>query len=79
MWSIKYFKYSNPYISQVKAFDYLGKHAILYPSTKKDKKYMIQRPDGKWIHFGQFPYEDFNKHQDLNRRRLYLTRTANMR
>jgi hypothetical protein len=72
-------KWSNPYISQDKAFKYLGKKAVLYPSNKKDKKYMIQRPDGKWVHFGQLGYEDFTKHQDPVRRQKYLTRTANMR
>jgi len=40
---------------------------------------MIQRPDGKMIHFGQLGYEDFTKHQDPDRRQRYLTRTANMR
>jgi hypothetical protein len=78
MWKSKYFEYSDPYISQAKAFDYLGKNAILYPSTKKDKKYMIRKPNGMWVHFGQFPYEDYNRHGDENRRRLYLLRTANM-
>lgn len=72
-------QFSNPSVSQAKAFKYLGKKAILYPSNKKDKKYMIQRPDGKMVHFGQLGYEDFTKHQDENRRQRYLTRTANMR
>ena len=78
MWSEKYYTYSNPLISQRKAFQYLGKSAILLPSTRKDKKYMIQRPDGRWVSFGQFPYEDYNKHKDDERRRLYLLRTENM-
>ena len=73
------FSYSNPYISQVKAYKYLGKNAVLYPSSAKDKKYMIQRPDGKMVHFGQLGYEDFTKHGDLVRRQKYLTRTAKMR
>ena len=73
------FHYSNPYISHDKAFKYLGKKAVLYPSNKKDKKYMIQRPDGKMVHFGQLGYEDFTKHGDLARRQKYLTRTAKMR
>jgi len=72
-------QFSNPSVSQANAIKYLGKKAILYPSNKKDKKYMIQRPDGKMIHFGQLGYEDFTKHQDPDRRQRYLTRTANMR
>lgn len=78
-WSPKYYKYSNPEISQEKAFKYLGANAILYPSNKKDKKYMIETPDGHWIHFGQFPYDDYNKHGNMVRRKSYLLRTANMR
>ena len=30
--------------------------------------------NGKWIHFGQFEYEDFSKHNDENRRQLFLKR-----
>jgi hypothetical protein len=73
-------KYSNPKKVQEKAKKYLGEGAIIYRSIKKDKKYMIYNPNTKkWVHFGQIPYEDFTKHQDLKRRENYLTRTANMR
>lgn len=72
-------KWSNPQQAQKLAYKYLGKNADLYVSTKKDKKYMIQDPNGKWVHFGQIGYEDYTKHQDDKRRKNYLTRTANMR
>jgi hypothetical protein len=58
---------------------YLGKDAKLYLSTKKDKKFMVENPDGTMVHFGQIGYEDFTKHQDDKRRHNYLTRTAGMR
>ena len=71
--------YSNPKIAQKNAFDYLGKTAILKPSTRQGKKYMIYDPNGKWIHFGQLGYEDFTKHRDEKRKDNYLRRTSNMR
>ena len=43
-------------------------------STRKNKKYMIQRPDGKWIHFGDLRYEDYTYHKDDKRRKSFLFR-----
>ena len=41
---------------------------------------MVLNPHtNKWVYFGQMGYEDFTKHQDLNRRKNYLRRTENMR
>jgi hypothetical protein len=78
--SKKLLKYSNPQIAQQKAYKYLGRTAKLYPSTKKEKKYMIcDIKKKKWVFFGQIPYEDFTKHKDKKRRHNYLTRTAKMR
>ena len=37
------------------------------PSTRKNKKYMILNDNNKYIHFGDSRYQDFTKHQDLNR------------
>ena len=73
-------KYSNPKIAQKKAFQYLGKDAILYPSKNKSKKYSIYNPiEDKWVNFGQMGYEDFTKHKDKERRERYLKRATNMR
>ena len=72
-------KWSNPEEVIKKAEKYLGKDIPLYISSKKGKKYMVQNPQGKWVHFGALGYEDFTKHQDEKRRHNYLTRTANMR
>lgn len=70
-------KYSNPRKSQKLAYKYFGK--TIYRSTKKNKKYMIQNKVGKWVHFGQIPYEDFTKHKNKTRRHNYLTRSAHIR
>ena len=47
----------------------------VFVSTRKDKKYMILNDNNKFIHFGATGYEDFTKHMDENRRRLYLAAT----
>lgn len=72
-------KYSDPKKAITNAIKYLNNNIVFGLSTKKDKKYMVQNPDGKWIHFGQMGYEDFTKHQDEKRRQNYLKRTANMK
>lgn len=71
-------EFSNPTIAQENAKKYLGKDTILYLSTRKDKKYMIQQPNGKFIHFGQMGYEDYTKHQNDIRRNNYLLRAKNI-
>ena len=65
-------KYSNPMIV-FKKFNKNYKDGIIKISNRKDKKYMILH-NNKWIHFGQFGYEDFTKHNDENRRQLFLKR-----
>jgi hypothetical protein len=72
-------EYSNPRIVQQQAFKLFGKGAKIYRSSKKDKKYMMLSPDGKWVHFGQFPYEDFTRHGDLVRRNNYLSRATKIK
>ena len=73
-------QYSDPQKAQRNAHKYLGKDVELFLSTKKEKKYMVQKPNtNRWVHFGQMGYEDFTKHQDDRRRQNYLTRTANMK
>lgn len=71
--------WSNPEQVLKMANKYLGKDVPIYVSTKKGKKYMVQNPEGKIIHFGQLGYEDFTRHQDEERRQRYLKRTANMK
>lgn len=72
-------KYSDPKKAITNAIKYLKDNIVFGLSTKKTKKYMVQNPDGKWIHFGEMGYEDFTKHQDEKRRQNYLKRTANMK
>jgi len=72
-------KYSNPDEVIRKLHKYLGKNAQLHMSNKPTKKYMIMRPDGKYIHFGQMGYEDHTKHKSDIRRINYLNRATNIR
>jgi len=72
-------KWSNPEVVFKKAKKYLGKGATLKISTKKDKKYMVIKPDGNTVHFGAIGYEDFTKHKNKTRRHNYLTRSGNIR
>ena len=51
----------------------------VFVSTRKDKKYMILNDSKKFIHFGANGYEDFTKHMDENRRRLYLARATKIK
>lgn len=72
--------WSNIRVAQKNAIEYLGKDAKLYPSTKKDKKYMILDPNNnKWVHFGAFGMEDYTKHKSITRRRLYLARATKIK
>ncbi len=64
-------KYSNIKEVERKAKRYGVK---VFPSTKKNKKYMIYHD--KWIHFGAMGYEDYTKHKDKTRRTNYLNRSA---
>ena len=74
-------KYSNHERVRKNLDKYLGTDIPLYISTRINKKYMIQRPDGKFIHFGQFdpPMEDYTKHQNDIRRIRYLNRATNIK
>lgn len=71
--------YSNPDKALDNAIKYLKKDIVFALSTKKTKKYMVQRPDGKWIHFGEMGYEDFTKHKDKKRQLAYLKRTESIK
>jgi hypothetical protein len=72
-------EFSDPRIAQENAFKYLGKDAKLFVSSRKDKKYMVQKPDGKFVHFGQMGYEDFTKSQDDIKRNNYIHRAKNIK
>ncbi len=54
-------------------------HRDVFPSTKKNKKYMIQNEKGNMVHFGAIQYEDYTKHKDKTRRKNYLTRASNIK
>lgn len=69
-------KYSDPEKVSRAVRKYLGKDVELYISSRKNKKYMVQSPDGKWIHFGLFGAEDWSRHQDPIRRENFRRRNA---
>lgn len=60
--------YSNPQEVLKKVHKYFGKDTDLYLSTRKNKKYMIEDPNGKMIHFGEIGYIDYTKSKDKNLR-----------
>lgn len=71
-------KYSNPDTAAKRLHKYLP-GTKLYLSTRKSKKYMVQRPDGSYSHFGQIGYEDYTKHHDDLRRIHYLQRATKIK
>lgn len=76
------YSYSNPFLAQLNAFNYIGKDAVLFKSSRKDKKYMIlNKLTNKFVHFGCMkpPMQDFLKHQDSNRQERYLARATNIK
>ena len=49
-------------------------------SNKKNKKKKILNPNtNKFVHFGSLAYEDFTKHNDLQRQKKYLIRASNIK
>jgi len=73
-------KISNPAKVLKNAIKYFNNPNVkIYVSSKKDKKYMIIGLNGKAIHFGQIGYEDYTKHNDLNRRNAYLARATKIK
>jgi len=71
--------YSNPTEVYKLAKKYLGKTAKIKLSTRKTKKYMVIKPDGNVVHFGQMGYEDYTKHKNKTRRKNYLTRSGKIK
>lgn len=71
--------FSNPKEAQRKAKKYLGKNTELFLSTRKDKKYMVQSPDNKFVHFGAMGYSDFTKTKDKEKQNAYLKRATKIK
>jgi hypothetical protein len=72
-------KYSNPSRVYKNALDYFGRAVPLYMSDKPNKKYMIRRPDGKYVHFGEMGFQDYTRHLDKDRRDRYLARATKIK
>lgn len=70
---------SNIKIVKQLALKYYG-HDMVYPSSRKYKKYMIYDPANKtWTHFGDIRYKDYTKHQDDERRENYIRRAIKIK
>ena len=63
---------------------------VFLESSRKNKKYMVISPKGKWVHFGQKSAQQFKDttglglyshldHGDNERRRLYLARASGIK
>lgn len=72
-------QYSDPSRVHKNALDYFGKDIPLYISNKPSKKFMIKKPDGKYVHFGQMGYRDFTRSLDKSRQERYLKRAMAIR
>ena len=46
----------------------MGDEYLIKKSTKAGKKYMLETPTGRLVHFGASGYEDFLTHGDEARR-----------
>jgi len=72
-------KYSDPQRVSKNALDYFGKAVPIYLSSKPNKKYMLRKPDGKYVHFGEMGHEDHTRHRDKDRRDRYLKRAMGIK
>jgi hypothetical protein len=61
------------------AKSYLGNDVVISKSTRKNKKFMILKPDGTNVHFGDTRYKDFTQHKDKERQENYLARTSEIK
>lgn len=63
-----------------KAKEIYGPDAEILISPNKKKKYRILNPNtNRYIDFGGYPFEDFQKHEDETRRLRYLKRATNIK
>jgi hypothetical protein len=67
-------RYSNPAKVRKNARFFFGEDIKIRISTRKNKKYMIEDPDGNWVHFGQMGYKDFSLTGDLEAQRNFRRR-----
>lgn len=73
-------QYSEPEEAQEQAFKKYGKDAVLFISTRKNKKYMIiDKNNNKWVHFGQMGFSDFTKTKNEAKRQNFMKRTGSIK
>jgi len=72
-------KYSDPSRVYKNALDYFGRAVPIYMSDKPNKKYMIRRLDGKYIHFGEMKFSDFTRTLDVSKKNAYIARASKIK
>lgn len=73
--AVRILRYSNPRTVFALARKKLGKTVQIELSSRADKKYQVfDRKRNRWVHFGQWGYEDYTKHKDEERRRRFRMR-----
>jgi hypothetical protein len=65
-------EFSN--IKEVPRMAHNYKRGKIFPSNRKNKKYMIRNPNGKMICFGASGYADYTAHKDKERRERFRKR-----
>ena len=70
------YQYSNPQKVRKLVDKFYGEDVPLYISTRASKKYMIQDPNGKMIHFGMWGAQDWTYHGNEHRRKMFKIRNA---
>jgi hypothetical protein len=76
---IEILKWSNPAQVKQNANKYFSNDVPIYLSNRKDKKYMLQNPDGKWIHFGQIGFKDGTLDDEDREKRIKRFKSRNAR
>jgi len=58
----------------------IGSRTIKYQkSSRKDKKWMTKRPDGRIVHWGHPKMQDYTQHHDKKRRKSFRKRMSGIR
>jgi hypothetical protein len=70
---------SNPDKVSKNALDYFGKAVPIYMSDKPSKKYMLRKPNGQYVHFGDINYQDFTRTLDKDKQKRYLARAMKIK
>jgi hypothetical protein len=68
---------SDPIEVRRRAYNIYNRPVFL--SNRKNKKYMIEDNNGKFIHFGDIRYSDFTKHKNEDKKNRYWKRMTKIK